>query len=258
MQIRCADLAVSYSSGGRNIDALTGVTLDIAEGEFVSLVGPSGCGKTSLLRTFAGFVEPRSGTVTRSGDTGNGSIGVVMQEDSLFPWMTAMENATFALEMAGVRRAAREDAAQPMLRRFGLAGRERAYPQDLSAGMKQRVAVARAFLSRAGLLLMDEPFGALDAMTREKLQRELLDEWTSSRRTVLFVTHDVEEAVLLGSRILVMTPQPGTICAVFDVPFAYPRSYELTLTSDFVSLKREIHALLGVRPVQAGMTGTRG
>ena len=255
MRIRCDDLGVSYTSGGRNIDALAGVTLEIGEGEFVSLVGPSGCGKTSLLRALGGFVQPRSGTVTRSGDTGDGSIALVMQEDSLFPWMTVLENATFALEMDGVPRAAREDAAQPMLRRFGLAGRERAYPQDLSAGMKQRVAVARAFLSRAGLLLMDEPFGALDAMTRQMLQRELLDEWTSSRRTVLFVTHDVEEAVLLGSRILVMTPQPGAISAVFGVPFAYPRSYELTLTSGFVRLKREIHALLGVGPMEARTRG---
>ena len=165
--------------------------------------------------------------------------------------MTVLENATFALEMGGISRAAREQAAQPMLHRFGLAGRERAYPHELSAGMKQRVAVARSFLSKAGLLLMDEPFGALDAMTRQLLQRELLDEWTASRRTVLFVTHDIEEAVLLGSRILVMTPQPGAISAVFDVPFAYPRSYELTLTNGFVALKREVHASLGIRPLKA-------
>jgi len=257
MRIRCAELGVSYRSDGRSVEALAGVSLDVGEGEFISLVGPSGCGKTSLLRTVAGFVPASTGAVTRTGDTGDGSIGLVLQEDSLFPWMTAFANATFALEMRGVPQAQREEIARPVFARFGLGGRERAYPHELSAGMKQRVAVARAFLSKAGLLLMDEPFGALDAQTRQILQQELLGEWTASRRTVLFVTHDVEEAILLSSRVMVMTRQPGAICATYEIPFDYPRNYGLTLTDKFVALKREIYAHLGVQPAEAVIAARR-
>ena len=249
MRIRCSQVGVSFHSGGRTVDALADVSFSIGEGEFVALVGPSGCGKTSLLRTLAGLV-PHTGSLVRESDTGDGTIGLVLQ-DSLFPWMTVLENAAFALEMRGVPRAGRERMARPVLARFGLAGRERAYPRELSAGMKQRVAVARAFLSGSGLLLMDEPFGALDAMTRQTLQQELLEEWSAGRRTVLFVTHDTEEALLLSSRVLVMTGAPGTIAAGIDSPFEYPRDYALTLSDEFVARKREICALLGVRPLAA-------
>jgi ABC-type nitrate/sulfonate/bicarbonate transport system ATPase subunit len=247
MRISCSRVAVVYTANGRSTEALADVSLEIREGEFIALVGPSGCGKTSLLRTLAGLVQPRAGEVVRAGDVGDGTIGLVLQEDSLFPWMTALENAAFALEMRGVSRVERHTLALPVLERFGLAGHEQAYPHQLSAGMKQRVAVARAFLSKAGLLLMDEPFGALDAMTRQTLQQELLDEWTAHRRTVLFVTHDVDEAVLLSSRVLVMTRRAGSISAEFDVPFGYPRDYAITLTDEFVALKREIYSLLGVK-----------
>jgi ABC-type nitrate/sulfonate/bicarbonate transport system ATPase subunit len=247
MRIRCNHVGVNFQSGDRTVGALHDVSFTIGEGEFVALVGPSGCGKTSLLRTLAGLV-PHTGSMIRDSDTGDGTIGLVLQEDSLFPWMTALENAAFAMEMRDLPRAQREELARPVLARFGLAGRERAYPRELSAGMKQRVAVARAFLSNAGLLLMDEPFGALDAMTRQTLQQELLQEWTARRRAVLFVTHDTEEALLLSSRVLVMTAAPGTIAAEIDAPFDYPRDYGLTLTDEFVARKREICGLLGVKP----------
>lgn len=249
MRISCSHVGVVYNANGRSTEALADVSFEVKEGEFVSIVGPSGCGKTSLLRMLAGLVPNRTGQVLRLGEDGDGTIGLVLQEDSLFPWMTALENASFALEMHGVRRADREGQAMPVFERFGLAGYEHAYPHELSAGMKQRVAVARAFLSKSTLLLMDEPFGALDAMTRQTLQQELLDEWTANRRTVVFVTHDVEEAVLLSSRVLVMRRRPGSISAEFDVPFEYPRDYAITLTDDFLDLKREIYALLGVKPV---------
>ena len=247
MQVLCNKLGVTYSGATGPVEALAGVSLELRDGEFVSVVGPSGCGKTSLLQAIAGFVQPQTGTITRAGATGDGSVGLVLQEDSLFPWMTAIENAAFALEMDGVARTERERLARPVLRRFGIEGRERAYPHELSAGMKQRVAVARAFLSKAQLLLMDEPFGALDAMTRQTLQQELLNEWTASRRTVLFVTHDFDEAVLLSTRVLVMTSQPGRISAEFEIPFDYPRDYALTLTDEFVALKREIYGMFAAR-----------
>jgi len=244
--VLCRDLSVAYGRGAGLVHALRDVSLELGEGEFVSLVGPSGCGKTTLLRALAGFVPLRTGSIEHPGAGSQASIGLVLQDQSLFPWMTAIENAAFALEMQGVRREERNEAARRMLQRFGLGGREDSYPHQLSAGMRQRVAVARAFLSRASLLLMDEPFGALDAITRQCLQQELLREWTANRPTVLFVTHDVEEAILLGSRVLVMTSQPASIAAEFDVPFDRPRPLSLALSSGFVGMKREIYKLLGL------------
>lgn len=241
-RVRCDRIGVVYGCGGGSVQALRDVSLELAEGEFVSLVGPSGCGKTTLLRTLAGFVNPRTGTIEPAASAR--SIGLIPQDQALFPWMTALANAAFALEMQGVGKKEREEAARRMLRRFGLAGRENAWPHQLSAGMKQRVAVARAFLSGASLLLMDEPFGALDAMTRQKLQQELMEEWSARRPAVLFVTHDIEEAILLGSRVLLMSSEPGAIVAGIEVPFDHPRPPELALTSRFVSIKRDIYALL--------------
>jgi NitT/TauT family transport system ATP-binding protein len=205
-RVLCDRIGVVYGSGAGSVQALSDVSLDLAEGEFVSLVGPSGCGKTTLLRTLAGFVTPRTGSIEPEASAR--SIGLVPQDQALFPWMTALANA--------------------------------------AAGMKQRVAVARAFLSGASLLLMDEPFGALDAMTRQKLQQELMEEWTARRPAVLFVTHDVEEAILLGSRVLVMSSEPGAIVAGIEVPFDHPRPPDLALTSRFVAIKRDIYALLGL------------
>jgi ABC-type nitrate/sulfonate/bicarbonate transport system ATPase subunit len=247
MRVACKHLTTTYTSGSAPVAALHDLSFEIGEGEFVSIVGPSGCGKTSLLRTLAGLLPPSAGAIHLDGDRGDGSIGFVAQEDSLFPWMTAIENAAFALEMHGVSKTERETLARPVLSRFGLKGRERSYPHQLSAGMKQRVAVARAFLSRSTLLLMDEPFGALDAMTRQRLQQELLMEWTRSRRTVVFVTHDVEEAMLLGSTVLVMTPSPGSIAARYVVPFDYPRDFACVLSEEFIAMRREIHGMLGLQ-----------
>jgi len=244
-RVYCDRVGVVYGRGGGAVQALSDVSLRIDEGEFVSLVGPSGCGKTTLLRTLAGFVTPRTGSLGPEGASAR-SVGLVPQDHSLFPWMTVVGNAAFALEMQGVGRDEREDAARRILRRFGLAGRENAYPHQLSAGMRQRVAVARAFLSGASLLLMDEPFGALDALTRHKLQQELMEEWSARRPAVLFVTHDVEEAILLGSRVLVMSSEPGVIVAQIEVPFEHPRPLDLALTSRFVALKREIYDMLGL------------
>jgi NitT/TauT family transport system ATP-binding protein len=248
MRLRCRNLWVSFRSDGREVPVLRDLAFEAGQGEFLTVVGPSGCGKTTLLRTIAGLIRPQVGEVQRiitAADT-NQQVLLVFQEDNLFPWMTALENAAFGLEMQGVAKAERERRAGELLRRYGMAGRERAYPHELSLGMKQRVAVIRCFLSDPAVLLMDEPFGALDVQTRLKLQQELLDLWEQNHKTVVFVTHDCEEAVLLSDRVLVLSPQPARLIAEVRIPFPRPRAPELTLEGDFLTLKREIARKLGM------------
>jgi NitT/TauT family transport system ATP-binding protein len=239
---------VSFPASGGEVPVLRDLSFETGQGEFLTVVGPSGCGKTTLLRTIAGVVRPREGEVQRiitAADT-NRRVLLVFQENSLFPWMTALENAAFGLEMQGVEKAERERRAGELLRRYGVAGREGAYPHELSLGMKQRVAVIRCFLSDPAVLLMDEPFAALDVQTRLKLQQELLDLWEQNHKTVVFVTHDCEEAVLLSDRVLVLSPQPATVIAELRIPFPRPRGAALTLEGDFLALKREIARKLGM------------
>jgi NitT/TauT family transport system ATP-binding protein len=240
-------LGVDFGGGGGTITALDGLSFENREGEFLSVIGPSGCGKTTLLRTIAGFERPSRGSIDleiRSGDRDRQAL-LVYQENSLFPWMTALDNAAFGLEMEGVPRRERERSARDLLARHGLGGREKAYPDQLSAGMKQRVAVVRAFLSDPPLLLMDEPFGSLDSQTRAALQVELLALWCKDRKSVIFVTHDVDEAIILSDRILVLSPQPGRV--VEEVPVDFPRADRpaAVLTGEFLALKREILAMFG-------------
>jgi len=238
LRFLCQKVSVSFESAQGSTLALDRVSLEILPGEFVAVVGPSGCGKTTLLRTIAGLLKPAAGSVDLE------SIGaralMVYQENSLFPWMNVLDNACFGLEAQRVPREEREARALPLLRRFGLGGRERAWPHQLSAGMKQRVAVIRSFLSRPDLLLMDEPFGALDCHMRGILQRELLDLWEQERATVLFVTHDVDEALLLSDRVLVMSGSPGTVRAEISVDLERPREADVTLTERFLDLKRRV------------------
>lgn len=249
MRLKCAGLSVTFEQSGSSVRALEGVSFETREGEFLTVVGPSGCGKTTLLRALAGMVAPTGGAVERIHSPANGDhkVLLVFQENSMFPWMTVLENAAFGLEMQRVSREEREGRALELLHRFGFAGRERAWPHQLSMGMKQRVAVIRCFLSDPAMLLMDEPFGALDAQTRLSLQQELLNLWEQNHKSVVFVTHDVEEAILLSDRILVLSPQPGRILAEFDVPFARPRGPGITLTDEFLALKRKICRELGMR-----------
>jgi len=253
MRVRCASVGVTYAANGTSVCALADVSFETREREFLAVVGPSGCGKTTLLRVLAGLQQPTGGGVERialPGDQAQRAL-LVFQENSLFPWMTVLENAAFGLEMQGVRRREREGRALAMLERFGLAGRERAYPHQLSVGQKQRVAVIRSFLSEPSLLLLDEPFAAADAQTRAGLQQELLAIWEQEHRSVIFVTHDVDEAILLSDRILVMSPQPGTILREFEAPFERPRRPELVLEEDFLKLKRRIWLCLGAQPSHA-------
>jgi len=252
VRVRCTDVCVSFWDGLRQIEALKNLTFECAEGEFLSIVGPSGCGKTTLLRVLAGLTIPNNGlveqpSVSASGD--NRSL-LVFQEDSLFPWMTVLQNAAFGLEMQGVAKPIREARARALLDRMGISGREHSYPRQLSLGMKQRVAVIRCFLSGPSLMLMDEPFGALDAQTRSTLQQELLALWDQHRNSVIFVTHDVEEALLLSDRILILSRQPGTVTGEISVQLPRPRSAETALTEDFLLLKRRIFHFLS--PQESG------
>lgn len=246
MRIRCSNLRVTFHADGKPVEALQDVSFETSEGEFLAIVGPSGCGKSTLLRTLAGLIPSPEGAVERLPRTDQPRILMVFQENSLFPWKTVLENATFGLRMQGVGREERRRMAGEMLARFGLGGREGSYPSQLSVGMKQRVAIVRSFLSRPDVLLMDEPFGALDAQTRLRLQQELLEFWEEHRHHVIFVTHDVDEALLLSDRVLVMSDHPGTIASEHVVPFPRPRDPGVEMSQEFLALKHEILSELGL------------
>jgi ABC-type nitrate/sulfonate/bicarbonate transport system ATPase subunit len=223
-----------FRQNGEWLAVLAGVSLDVAPREFVTLLGPSGCGKSTVCNIAAGLVRPDAGTATiATGDTpesagassppGAGRVAYMQQKDLLLPWRTVLDNAILGLEIQGTPRAAAREEARAMLRRFGLEGFERAYPATLSGGMRQRVALVRTLLCRRDLLVLDEPFGALDAMTRAAMQGYLLRLREEFGRTVLFITHDVEEAVLLSDRIYVMTARPGRIRDVRPLDLPRPR-----------------------------------
>lgn len=221
----CEQVGRSFGDDGRSLAALEGVTFAAHDHEFVCIVGPSGCGKTTLLRIIAGLIEPTSGHVRFDGQHGRGRprSGLVFQEHGTFPWMTVLDNVAFGLEMSGIARAERRHRAMAFVERVGLRPFAFHYPHELSVGMRQRVGVARAFVSGAPILLMDEPFGALDAQTKWVLQEELLAIWQRDRKLVVFVTHDIEEAVMLGDRVLVMTGRPGRIREDIRIPLGRPR-----------------------------------
>jgi ABC-type nitrate/sulfonate/bicarbonate transport system, ATPase component len=223
--------------------ALADVDLDIDDGEFVTLVGQSGCGKTTLLNIVAGLERPTSGTVLVDGRpvTGPGpERGVIFQQYALFPWLTVKANVEFGLQVKGLHRRERADIAQHYLKLVGLEHVADRLPKELSGGMKQRVAVARAYAVNPSILLMDEPFGALDAVTRVELQDSLLDAWQAEKKTIIFVTHDAEEAVYLASRVAVMSPSPGRIGQVIRVDLPFPRTEQTRLSEHFLWLRRQV------------------
>jgi NitT/TauT family transport system ATP-binding protein len=229
--------------------AVEDFSLSVREGEFISLVGPSGCGKTTLLNMLAGFTQPSAGAVTLDGApiVGPGpERGMMFQEYGVFPWLTVADNIGFGLGLRASRvpPAEREAVVARYVSLMGLGGFEHAYPKTLSGGMKQRVALARAYAVRPEFLLMDEPFGALDAQTRTAMQDLLLHVLESEGKTVLFITHSVEEALYLSSRIVVITARPSRIRRVIDVPFPYPRREELHRSPEFAELEYELRELV--------------
>ena len=238
----------TYADNGEPVRALDEVSFTVGPGEFVCLVGPSGCGKTTLFRVIAGLTDSTDGQVVLGGSRVTGpttDMGVVFQEYHLFPWLTVADNVAFGLERTDIPAADRRERVNSMLDLVGLTEFHDSYPKSLSGGMKQRVAIARALAVDPSLLLMDEPFGAVDAQTREMLQRELLEVWQSTGKTILFVTHDVAEAVTLADRIVVMAAEPGRVHEVVQVDIDRPRKRGDPAFGEHVARVRE---LIGARP----------
>jgi NitT/TauT family transport system ATP-binding protein len=239
------DLSQSFPrEDGSTLTVLDRVSFDVKEKEFVCILGASGCGKTTLLRMIAGLDTADSGTIVLDGETITGTdpkVGFVFQEYSLFPWRTVIDNIAFGLEMRGVSEEDRYMVAEWFIDLVNLTQFRDSYPSELSGGMRQRVAVARALTLDPVLLLMDEPFGALDAQTRNMLQKELLQIWQKTKKMVIFITHSVDEAVYLADRIIVMTPRPGRICRNFEVPLPRPRD---RTSVEFAQVRRDVLDLI--------------
>ncbi len=243
IKVHIDNVKKTYMGRTGEVVALNGVSLDIANNEFVTVVGPSGCGKSTLLNIIAGLLEPTSGTVTCNGKavTGTGTDrGVVFQQYALFPWLTVKKNVMFGLNMKGIKGKEAEEIAMKYIKMVDLEKFVNHYPKELSGGMKQRVAIARAYAANPEVLLMDEPFGALDAQTRTQLQQELLDTWEKEMKTCFFITHDVDEALILGERVVIMSARPGRIKDIIEVDIPYPRNQETKMSQKFLNLKNLI------------------
>ncbi len=244
-RVEITDLGIAFGSADRRVEAIRRFTLMTTPGEFVALLGPSGCGKTTVLNAVAGFVQPTVGRVVVDGEAvtqPGADRGMVFQQHSLFPWKTVLANVEFGLKMRGIGPKERTSQARAYLNLVGLAGFERAYPAELSGGMQQRVGIARVLVNRPCVMLMDEPFGALDAQTRLAMQELLLGVWREVRTTVLFVTHDIDEAIFLADRVAVMTARPGQIRDLMPVKLTRPRPAEVIATPEFMSLKARVLA----------------
>ena len=234
--------------------ALQATDLDVAENDFITILGPSGCGKSTLLRIVAGLDRPTAGEVLLDGRAIHGpgaDRGMVFQSYTLFPWLTVRENVCFGLVERGMPRPQQLEIADAFLGKVGLRGFENHYPKQLSGGMQQRTAIARALANGPRMLLMDEPFGALDHQTRELMQELLLGIWEEQKKTVLFVTHDIDEAVFMGGRVVVMSARPGRIKLDRTVPLAHPRHYSVKTTPAFAELKAELTEAVRVEVMKA-------
>jgi NitT/TauT family transport system ATP-binding protein len=258
--VRIEHLTKTFSEGSAMVTAVADFSLTVAQGEFVSIVGPSGCGKTTVLRIVAGLEEPSSGELRIESAVSDGRPvnSMVFQEHGLFPWLTVIDNVAYGLEMRGVPKRERLRRVEPFLAMIGLTGFRDHYPGQLSGGMKQRVSLARAFVNDPEILLMDEPFAALDAQNRIIMQDELLRIWEGTRKTVIFVTHSIDEAIALSDRIVVMSAEPGRITETIAVPFERPRSVpELRADARFGELTLRIWRSLE-QAVKAGRQADGG
>ncbi|MDQ0570511.1 NitT/TauT family transport system ATP-binding protein [Variovorax paradoxus] len=246
-RIAIDDLRVRLGQGAQAFDAVQDITLHVEPGEFVCLLGPSGCGKSTLLGALAGHLSPAGGAIRVDGEPVRGphpDRGLVFQHHTLFPWKKVLDNVAFGLKMQGIGRRERHARAHEMLRLVGLDDFADFYPSQLSGGMQQRAEIARVLINNPRVMLMDEPFGALDAQTRMMMQRQLLDAWARVRTTIVFITHDIDEALFLGDRVLVMGPRPGRIVAEFALDFQRPRDASLVTSPEFTALKRHCLQLL--------------
>ena len=255
--IRIESVSKTYlSQDGEPVEALRDISLEIADGEFVTLVGPSGCGKSTLLKMLVGLLPVSSGAIWFDETRVTGprvDVGMVFQEPVLLVWRTVKNNVLFPIEILRKRRGDHDAEAQRLLDLVGLRGFERKMPYELSGGMQQRVALCRALIHNPGVLLMDEPFGALDAMTREEMGAELLRIWQGRQKTVLFVTHSIREAVWLADRVVVMTPRPGKIADVLKVGLPRPRTAKMQFLPEFGRLVEDIGELIAKKPGDAVM-----
>ncbi|MDU4250010.1 ABC transporter ATP-binding protein [Pseudomonas sp.] len=247
-RLRVENVSLRYRTPeGGTFSALENVSFEVPDQQFAVIVGPSGCGKSSLLYLTAGLAEPTDGDIYVGGQLVDGpgaDRGMVFQSYTLFPWLTVRQNVEFGLKRRGMPTAERREIVDYYLDEVGLRRFENNYPKQLSGGMMQRVAIARALANDPQILLMDEPFGALDSQTRMQMQQLLLRVWDHSKKTVVFVTHDIDEAILLGDRVYVMGARPGRIKRILDVPIERPRSLDMVMDRQFIEMKREILGLL--------------
>jgi ABC-type nitrate/sulfonate/bicarbonate transport system ATPase subunit len=246
-KLRLDQVSMAFHTPNGIFAALAPVALTIEQGRFVSIIGPSGCGKSTIFNIVAGLLEPSGGQVLIDGTTATGTIGRVgymLQKDLLLSWRTVLDNVVLGMEIQGVPLPAARERALPLLHRYGLSGFEYLYPNALSGGMRQRAALLRTLLFDTDIILLDEPFGALDAQTKLQMQEWLLGLWSDFGKTVVFVTHDIEEAIYLSDEVHVMATRPGRIVESITVPIARPRARNATLTPEFIAIKQQCLALL--------------
>lgn len=243
VKVEIRDLVKKFQTRNGEVIALNGVDLSIQDKEFVCVVGPSGCGKSTLLNMIGGLDTPTSGEILVDGKEVDGPSpkrGIVFQQYALFPWLTVEKNVQFGLKLQGMPRERMGQVTEKYLRAVGLENFAHSYPKELSGGMKQRVAIARAYAVNPEVLLMDEPFGALDAQTRVQLQTELLETWEHEQKTCFFITHDVEEAIILAQRVVIMSARPGRVKDIVDIDIPYPRDQATKMSPRFLELKNDI------------------
>lgn len=242
-KIAFRNVSKAFGEGRKAFVALRDLTLDIGDGEIVTVVGPSGCGKSTAMNIAAGLIDVSSGECLVDGKVVKGpgpERGVIFQQYALFPWLTVRKNVEFGLKLQGIGKEERRERALHYLDLVGLKDFAEAYPKTLSGGMKQRCAIARAYAVNPSVLLMDEPFGALDALTRVKLQDQLLDTWSKDKRTVMFITHDVDEAVYIAHRVIVLAARPGRLQEIINVDLPFPRNEEIRLSPEFTEIRNNV------------------
>ncbi|PAD22408.1 ABC transporter ATP-binding protein [Terribacillus saccharophilus] len=256
-KLKVVDASKIFRRDGQEVVALQATTMQIPAGRFVSIIGPSGCGKSTLFNMIAGLIKPTTGKILLDGQNivgKSGYVGYMLQKDLLLPWRTILDNVILGLEIKGVSKREARKKAQPLLERYGLQGFENNYPPELSGGMRQRAALLRTLLYDQDVILLDEPFGALDAQTRLQMQGWLLRIWEDFQKTILFITHDIDEAIYLSDDIYVLSHRPGKLKAKIHVELERPRGEETLLSDNFISLKQKLLDLLREEPKDNGTT----